>query len=282
MHGIILAWYLPGILSGYRQVRIFALSDYGRNPDISQNAMFEARETLRPLLEVSRSGSSWREDPELYPPGGEGLQGSVNLSPAWFQQAHDVSISTYTIYFRQLIQHQKISQECPQPSANFRSPAALKWLDSIPESNAVLSAILAVIHPQLYEAGRQTIERLRSTPEIEDPEDLLSRWASVFSGVSVISNRYTPPHRDQGSRYHWYDILATSGCYRNCDLKLPGLGITLEYGPGTVVGLAGKVLEHEVSSFKGDRVCYAYFMRNNVHDWANVPASEWMYAKEYE
>jgi len=159
---------------------------------------------------------------------------------------------------------------------------ALKWLDSIPESNAVLSAILAVIHPQLYEAGWQTIERLRGTPEIEDPEDLLSRWASVFSGVSVISNRYTPPHWDQGSRYNWYDLLATSGSYRNCNLKLLGLGITLGYGPGTVVGLVGKVLEHEVCSFDGDRVCYAYFMRNNVHDWANVPASDWMYAKEYE
>jgi len=34
-------------------------------------------------------------------------------------------------------------------------------------------------------------------------------------------------------------------------LKLPGLGISLEYGPGTVVGIAGKVLEHEVPSFDG-------------------------------
>jgi len=65
-------------------------------------------------------------------------------------------------------------------------------------------------------------------------------------------------------------------------LKLSGLGIALEYGPGIVVGLAEKVLEHEVCNFKEDRVCYAYFMRNNVHDWANVPASNWMYTKEYE
>jgi len=42
MHGIILAWYLPGILSNYRQVRMFALSDHSRKPDISQNAMLEA------------------------------------------------------------------------------------------------------------------------------------------------------------------------------------------------------------------------------------------------
>lgn len=174
-----------------------------------------------------------------------------------------------------------MSQEYPQVSANFKSPAAIEWLDAISESNAIVSAILAVIHPRLHEAGWQTIKRLRDTPEIE-PQDVLSRWASAFSGVSVISNRRTPAHRDDGSRYNWYDILATLGSYRNCKLKLPGLEFEMDYGPGTVVGVAGKVLQHEVSGFEGDRVCYAYWMKNNVHEWAKVPASEWMYTTDYK
>jgi hypothetical protein len=37
------------------------------------------------------------------------------------------------------------------------------------------------------------------------------------------------------------------------------------------------VLEHEVSDFEGERVCYAYFMRDNVHEWAGVrPPGDWM------
>ena len=172
-------------------------------------------------------------------------------------------------------------QQYPQVSANFSSPAALDWLDAISESNAILSAILAVIHPTLYDAGWQTTKRLRGTPEI-DPQDVLSRWASVFNGVAVISNHSTPAHRDGNSRSHWYDILVTLGSYRNCNLDLPGLGISLEYGPGTVVGILGNVLEHAVPNFEGDRVCYAYFMRNNVHEWADIPASDWMYTKYYE
>jgi hypothetical protein len=124
-----------------------------------------------------------------------------------------------------------MSQKYPQGSVNFRSTAALGWLDAISETNAVFSAILAVIHPTLHKAGRQTIKHLGDTPEIQS-QDVLSRWASVFSGVSVISNRYTLPHRDEGSRYHWYDILATVGSYRDCKLTLPGLDIDLEYGPG--------------------------------------------------
>jgi Oxygenase domain of the 2OGFeDO superfamily len=157
----------------------------------------------------------------------------------------------------------------------------LDWLDAISESNAILSAILAVIHPQLYDAGWQVTKRLRDTPEI-DPQDVLSQWASVFSGVSIISNCTTPPHWDGSSRFNWYDMLVTLGRYQNCDLELPGLRISLEYGPGTVVGISGNMLQHAVPSFEGNRVCYAYFMRNNVHEWANMPASDWMYAKYYE
>jgi hypothetical protein len=78
-------------------------------------------------------------------------------------------------------------QQHPQVLANFSSAAALDWLDAASESNSILSAILAVIHPTLYDAGRQTVKCLRNTPEI-DPQDVLSRWASVFSGVTVISN----------------------------------------------------------------------------------------------
>ena len=164
---------------------------------------------------------------------------------------------------------------------SFSEPAALDWLDTISESNAILSAILAVIHPKLYDAGWKTTRCLRETPET-CPRDVLIRWASVFSGVAVISNRSTSPHRDGSSRSNWYDILATLGSYRGGTLELLGLGISLEYGPGTVVGVLGKVLEHAVPSFEGDRVCYAYFMRDNVHEWAKVPCSDWMKTKYYK
>ena len=182
---------------------------------------------------------------------------------------------------QQLILHQAKSQKYPQASANFGSEDALNWLAAISESNAIVSAILAVIHPKLYDAGWKTINFLMEKPEI-CPQNILSQWASVFSGVSVISNRMTPPHRDNGSRVHWYDMLVALGSYQNCNLELPGLGVSLGYGPGTVVGLLGMVLEHAVPMVEGDRVCYAYFMRDNVHDWAKVPCKDWMDIQQYK
>ena len=88
----------------------------------------------------------------------------------------------------------------------------MEWLDAISESNAICSAILAVIHPKLYDAGLQAIQRLRGTPEVER-QDVLRHWASVFSGVAIISNRRSPKHRDSGSRFNWYDLLVTLGTY---------------------------------------------------------------------
>ena len=226
-----------------------------------------------------QNGTSWR-DALNYFHSGEHLEGVLNISPGWFQKCHDVSGLMSRLYSLMLILNQGRSQQYPQPSANIRLSAVSDWLDAISESNGVLSAILSVIHPKLYDAGLETIKRLQNTPEIA--QDALSRWASVFSGVALISNRTTPSHRDGSSRVNWYDILVTLGRYRNCHLELPGLGVSLEYGPGTVVGLSGQVIEHGVPNYEGDRVSYAYFMRDNVHEWANIPCKDWMDTSCYE
>ena len=52
-------------------------------------------------------------------------------------------------------------QERPQLGTLFENKAALSWLDAISQSNTILSAILAVIHPELHDAGQETINQLR-------------------------------------------------------------------------------------------------------------------------
>ncbi|KAH8993770.1 hypothetical protein EDB92DRAFT_1796289, partial [Lactarius akahatsu] len=104
---------------------------------------------------------------------------------------------------------------------------------------------------------------------------------SIYSGISVICNHLTPAHQDVSSRKQWYDLLASVGCYQNCNLKLLGLGVLLEYGPSSVVGVLGAMLEHGVPHFEGERVCYIYFMRDSVHEWAKVPGRSWMSIDHY-
>jgi len=192
--------------------------------------MLVAREKLHPLLKTSKDSSLWRHDEKNFHPEGQHPQGLVDLSPRWFQQDHDVSILAHELY--SLAAHFKSGDVATTPavSANFREPAALDWLDCISESNAVLSAILAIIHPKLHDAGQLTAKRLRDTPGIH-PQDVLCRWVSVFNGVSVISNRSTPSHQDGSSRNNWFDILAALCSYQGCNLELPGLGFLWSTAP---------------------------------------------------
>lgn len=239
-----------------------------------------ATEKLDSLLKIG--GASWRLDRENFSSGTRLQEGSIDLSPAWFQLGHEVSVSALVSAYdnRQLSLNPKTAA-FPEVSKDLKSTAGSEWLDCMLESNAILSAILAVTHPVLYKAGRDTFDRLRRTTEIQ-PQNVLSRWTSVFNGLSVICNRITPPHRDGSSRFAWHELLATLGDYTNCKLELPGLGVSLEYGPGTVVGLSGMLLQHAVPSFEGERVCYAYFMRSSVHKWAKSSAYTWMNTSYYE
>ena len=145
----------------------------------------------------------------------------------------------------------------------------------------ILSAILGIIHLQLYQAGQETLNCLRQNPKIKY-QDVLQKWTSVFNSVSVICNHTSLVHQDSESWHYWYDLLATLGPYQNCNLELPGLGLSLEYGLDAVVGLSGMILEYEVALFDGERACYAYFMKDNIHEWAGVPGGTWMKTDCYE
>jgi hypothetical protein len=250
--------------------------------------MLAATEKLHSLLETNSKGNNskgnkWRDDPQFYYHNRQAPAGSVNVSPGWFPLGHEVSNFIF-IDMRQLVYDEQRVAKHPKVCPQLNLVAGSEWLDEISRSNMVLSAILAVIHPELYEAGKETNLRLGNDPDFQDHDvdHVLSRWGSAFNGVAVLSNRITPAHRDGKSRKQWYDMLVTLGAYQNCQLTLSGLGVSFDYGPGTVVGLSGMMLVHEVSKFEGDRVCYAYFMRDSVHEWAGVPVNNWMNTKYYK
>jgi hypothetical protein len=149
---------------------------------------------------------------------------------------------------------------------------------------AFLGGILSIIHPELYQLGREAIVQLAETQESitghEDLPAILREWASPFSAMSVISNRESPCHRDMSGRNPWYDMLVTTGNYSHGRLELPGIGVRLSYDPRTVVALASRLLVHGAAEIKGDRACFALYMRNNVHERLGIRAGNWMNLNE--
>lgn len=143
------------------------------------------------------------------------------------------------------------------------------------EVEGFLNLTLSLINPGLFKCGLNMLKKLRGADETKK---ISSEWQSVYTGVAVISNRVTPSHRDSKGRPAWYDTLAN---YCNEDsrprLLIKDLGMDLKYSSGTVVSLCGSVFEHEVRSWaRGDRACYAHFMRESVRKSLEVDPAGWV------
>jgi RNA polymerase subunit RPABC4/transcription elongation factor Spt4 len=147
-----------------------------------------------------------------------------------------------------------------------------KWLKEIAESLAFFSAVLRVIHPELYALGQSTMERLAGRADLLE---VLEIWSLVFNGLQAISNRECPIHRDTKSRSEWYDLLATIGPYRSAVFEIPGVGVRLAYPSGTVIGLCGRLLRHGVSAADGEHICIAQYMRENVQKRVGTMSAGW-------
>jgi hypothetical protein len=161
----------------------------------------------------------------------------------------------------------------------------IRWLETSKDAFLLVGGILSIIQPELYDLGIQALSRLLANPSLcKEPEELaqiLQLWYSPFSAVSVISNRSTPLHRDTGGRAQWVDFLVALGYYQQGQFEVPGLGLTLKYGPGTAVAFSGKIFRHGAKCV-GDRACVAFYMRDNVLERLALPVGQWLDSSQYE
>ncbi|KDR66959.1 hypothetical protein GALMADRAFT_80357, partial [Galerina marginata CBS 339.88] len=246
--GVALTWYLPGII--------------GRNR--RQAIMWEALSVLEPELQLNKSSNQWRVGPKYYrsSPANTLKPGTASFAPAWFEQGHDTE--KYPLRVSKAL----VKKDGP----------ANQWLERMTVSSALIGGILSIVQPDLYEAGRNAFLYLNDNPdEVDLPErlrEVLQIWTAPFHGVSVISNRITPVHRDSNSGVEWMDILVALGTYQRGTLELGGLGVSFQYDPGTVVAIAGRVIAH-AAKCNGDRACIAYYMREKVHRRLGLVHPRW-------
>lgn len=152
-------------------------------------------------------------------------------------------------------------------SKELRTPRGLYWIKQMQETSALLGAAVRIMHPSLYVSGIKAIRGIHSgeipVDKSEGLAEVLRFWSSPFTGLSLMNNRQTPLHRDSLGCNEWMDLLATVGPYTEGLLEMPGLGLEFEYRSGTVVGVSGRAVRHGAQA-NGERLCYAYYMRENV------------------
>ena len=220
----------------------------------------------------------WRSDPAFFrfPKPAEFEPGSVDLSPSWFQQRKDVC-NCFICFLSQDLHHLPLIQRLVDklsPSQTLSKEGASAGLSCIEDTEHDINKLMQLIAPQLFQAGMAAIG---TTKQLHSDHPNIGLWASAFSAIGVIVNRITPAHRDAGGWKACYDLLVAAGTYKMAYLDLPDLGARIEYNPGTAVAITGKILRHAVVDWKGgERICYAHYMRNNVHQRLLVEQTGWV------
>ncbi|KAH9476467.1 hypothetical protein JR316_0010379 [Psilocybe cubensis] len=242
--GNILVWYLPGILSETRVESVW-------------NSLRDIETMIHKAVPLATSwrvnDSYFRHEPGWVQPG------NINFSPAWFQQGHETSNPL-------------------EVSLDLCNPIGQEFIRDTTTSSALLGAILSIIHPEQYRAGMKFLQRLAAEPELVHKAEILKQiltiWSSPFGVMTVISNRDTPYHRDNGSCYSWYDFLMPLGKGEHGRLELPGLGLRYKYDPMTLVAITGRLLQHGAVC-DGDRAVIVYYMRRTVFEELGVQEAGW-------
>jgi hypothetical protein len=167
------------------------------------------------------------------------------------------------------------------PSKSLGGKKTRSWLNALKETGMDVDTIFSLVHSQLFEVGMKAVEQLKETFGKSEPN--VKKWPSQTTAIGVIVNRKTPLHRDKGGNPSMYDILVAAGTYKSCLMELPDIGAMLQYNPGTVIAICGKVLRHGVRSWEGgERICYPFYCRDNVHHRLNLPRTDWPHLSEFQ
>lgn len=168
------------------------------------------------------------------------------------------------------------------PSADLCTPEGGEFLRCISTVELLQDSILTLTAPNLYSSAQGAIYDLKQAAASHPQHANVDLWPSSLSGLQVIVNRSTPPHRDRGSAPSDYDLLVSVGTHTEARIGLVDVRTTFSYCPGTVVLVCGRVILHEVSSWEGgERICVAHYVRDNVHNRLEVERPAWVLMRDF-
>jgi hypothetical protein len=134
------------------------------------------------------------------------------------------------------------------------------------------------MHPEQYFAGLRTFSNLRHkavSKDLPQMPEALQYWASVFNTLFIIANWETPNHRDHLSIAECFNILTTVGNYSNAWMTLPSLQLEFKCNPSCMIVFSRRIVRHGVYDVEGDRIAWAWYMRDSVQIYAGVPSCGW-------
>jgi len=167
-------------------------------------------------------------------------------------------------------------------STGLRSQDGAHFIQAISPVEMMMNAALSLCAPQMFAIGSHAIDLIKEGDCLHAWHEHVNLWPSAFSGIEAIVNRSTPAHRDPGASSSTFDLLVSAGTHTSSSIHIYDVNANLEYQPGTIVLLCGRVLKHEVLSWNGgERICIAHYMWDNVHQRLNLPRPDWVSIDTY-
>ncbi|KAG1743676.1 uncharacterized protein EDB91DRAFT_1081059 [Suillus paluster] len=140
-------------------------------------------------------------------------------------------------------------------SESYNSKKVQQWLGALTTSELLWNSITAAVAPDLFESGSsafsKVVKEVRRRKKNSAPVD---SWPSIFSGLEIIANRTTFSHRDPGGSPSLFDLLVSLGRNHHATLSLADVHAELDYSPGAMVYIAGRVLEHSTLDFMSSQI----------------------------
>lgn len=154
------------------------------------------------------------------------------------------------------------------------SEEAQRWLRACEPAAKLVNMAMERIHPELFTSSSAVLQEMRKQPLTQEKA---SQWVSVFTCISVFSNRTSKTHRDYSGEPGWYDFLISLGNYGFASLIFEQLGVEVMYNPGTAVAFCANVFKHKVGEWgRGDRICYTFFNKKVILRRFGEDKAGWM------
>lgn len=170
------------------------------------------------------------------------------------------------------------------PSVHVRDARCSPWVAAAKEWEWLVNYAVMLIASRFHRECSAAVAMVKARQEDLQPQYIqnVRNWPSIFSGISVICNRETPAHIDNRGYDPAFDVLLTGGTYKTAWLVLEEIGGEFFYPPGTFVALNGRVFKHAVDDWdEGDRICYAHFVRDDVHAVLGCERAPWVNLSDF-
>lgn len=258
--GRIITWFLPGVLDKCLLVGSCPSSCTSWSLIDGQAKLNEGAKQLSSMLEKSipkkaASKCPWRLQPKSFvvSANGDFVPGCKDFSGSWFAQAHNSEVWILWYNYFSLQYWLKRLQNTRKwyyykPSVSYRDCKCDEWSKTMEEVQPIANALTLFTAPKLFHAGSQSIKKVKQFHSGNNPPFLkkVLDWPSVYSGITVISNRKTEYHNDKGGYASAFDLLFSCGTHMKCQLKpeILELGASLRYEPGSGVLSTGWFVQH--------------------------------------